>query len=124
MAHFAKLNKKNEVIQVAVLENAVIRDINGNEQESIGVDFLRNIENDPKGNWLQCSYNQKIRNLLPSVGWSYNKNDDAFYPPKPFTSWAWDTELKSWMSPIGQHPDDDNDYEWNEADQQWDEFSI
>ena len=45
MAHFAKI-ENNKVIQVAVVENAVIRDVSGDEQESLGVEFLRNIHND------------------------------------------------------------------------------
>mgnify|MGYP003656172100 FL=1 len=122
MAHFAKI-ENNKVIEVAVVENAVIRNISGDEQESLGQDFLRKIKNEPDAVWLQCSYNQKIRNFLPSVGWSYSKNDDAFYPPKPFASWVWDIELKSWMSPIGQYPDDNKQYTWNETTKAWDEVT-
>jgi hypothetical protein len=121
MAHFAKI-ENNEVIQIAVVENAVIRDVNGDEQESIGVEFLRAAHSEPDAVWIQCSYNHNIRNLMPSVDWSYDADTDAFYPPKPFPSWVWNAEKKCWDSPIG-HPTDESKTTWNETDQQWDEVT-
>jgi hypothetical protein len=39
MAHFAKLDKNNNVLAVHVVVNDVIT-VNGNESEQIGIDFL------------------------------------------------------------------------------------
>lgn len=39
-------------------------------------------------------------------------------PSKPFDSWVWSDELKSWVSPV-ERPDDENSYVWSESSQQW-----
>jgi len=43
MAHFAKLDENNKVIFIELIENAVLLDDAGVEQESKGLDFLRTI---------------------------------------------------------------------------------
>jgi hypothetical protein len=40
MASFAKIGLNNKVIEVLSVNNEVLKDANGIEQESIGVDFL------------------------------------------------------------------------------------
>ena len=41
MAHFATIdNTTNNVIRVEVINNAVITDSDGKEQEQLGIDFL------------------------------------------------------------------------------------
>lgn len=117
MAHFAKI-ENNKVIQVAVVENAVIRDVNGDEQESLGQEFLRSIHNEPNAVWLQCSYNHNIKNIFPCAGYDYDPSKDEFYPVKPFPSWVWNKEYKSWLSPIGQ-PTDETKTTWNESSGEW-----
>ena len=117
MAHFAKI-ENNKVIQVAVVENAVIRDVSGDEQESLGVEFLRTVHNDPDTNWVQCSYNGNIRGCLPSPGWDWSPSDNRFYPPKPHASWVWNNTLNAWDSPIG-HPSDESKITWNESSGEW-----
>ena len=42
MAHYAELDSTNNVLKVHVLNNEVITDSDGNEQEQVGVDFLTN----------------------------------------------------------------------------------
>ena len=41
-------------------------------------------------------------------------------PPQPYPSWTWNSETLSWDAPI-PYPDDGKVYEWNEAEQRWDE---
>ena len=43
MAHFAKLNDSNVVIQTEVVADADTQDENGNEVESVGVAFLTEV---------------------------------------------------------------------------------
>ena len=43
MAHFAKLGSGNIVESVIVVNNEVITDNDGNEQEQLGIDFLNNL---------------------------------------------------------------------------------
>ncbi len=40
MAHFAKLDENNVVLRVSVIDNSNILDGDGNESESIGVDYI------------------------------------------------------------------------------------
>ena len=46
MAHFAKINSDNIVTEVIVINNDVIKDSSGNEQEFLGVTFCMEIFGD------------------------------------------------------------------------------
>jgi len=117
MAHFAKLGKGNIVEQVVVLNNNVITDANGQEQEQLGVDFLNNMygTNDV---WKQASYNGSFRKNFASIGFKYDQGRDAFIEPKPFNSWNLNETTCRWEAPVAK-PDDGQYYRWNEENQQW-----
>lgn len=117
MAHFAKLDTDNIVTEIVVIENAVIRDHLGDEQESIGISFIRNLYDEPNAVWKQCSYNHNIRGHYPDIGWTYDEDDDQFYPPKPYDSWVWNNDRYCWDSPIGD-PTDER-VTWNEETGDW-----
>jgi len=40
MAHYAELDSANNIFKVHVLNNEVITDADGNEQEQVGIDFF------------------------------------------------------------------------------------
>jgi hypothetical protein len=75
MAHFAKLNSNNEVIDLAVVNNDVIMS-NGVESEQAGIDFLASIFN--YSNWKQTSYNANFRGKYASIGDVYDEDLDIF----------------------------------------------
>ena len=83
MAHFAKLDNNNVVITVVSVVNEVIKDSNGIEQEQLGIDFLRNLNNEPNAIWKQTSYNKNFRKNFAGIGYRYDEQEDAFIPPKP-----------------------------------------
>ena len=56
MAHFAKLDVDNNVIDVVVVNNDVL---GSPESEATGITFLTNLTG--HSSWKQCSYNRKIR---------------------------------------------------------------
>jgi len=56
MAYFAKLNSNNIVENIISINNAVITDANGVEQEQLGVDFINQLYN-TNDVWKQTSYN-------------------------------------------------------------------
>jgi hypothetical protein len=56
MAHFAKLNNNNIVIEVMVVNNNELYDEFGNQSEQKGIDFLTNWSGG-HSNWKQTSYN-------------------------------------------------------------------
>ena len=116
MAHFAKLGKGNIVEQVVVVNNNVITDANGQEQEQLGVDFLNNMygTNDV---WKQTSYHGSFRKNYAGLGFRYDQTRDAFIEPKPFPSWTLNEETCQWEAPVVK-PDDGQIYDWNEENQQ------
>jgi len=117
MAHFAKLGTGNIIEQVIVINNSVITDSDGNEQEQIGVDFINNLYG-TRDVWKQTSYNGNMRKNFAGIGYSYDQTRDAFIPPKPFNSWILDEDTCLWEAPVA-YPDDGQFYNWNETDQQW-----
>jgi hypothetical protein len=118
MASFAKLNSNNIVITVESVVNEVLKDSNGLEQESIGVQFLKTLYNEPNSVWVQTSYNNNIRKNHAGIGFTYDSQRDAFIPPKPYNSWILNETTCNWESPISK-PDNENKYTWNEETQSW-----
>ena len=116
MAHFAILDESNIVTRVEVINNAVLLDGDGVEQEQLGIDFLTELYG--VGNYKQTSYNKKIRKNYAGVGYTYDAVKDKFIKSKPFASWSLD-ENDDWKAPI-TYPDDDKDYYWNEDNYQAD----
>jgi len=102
MAHFAKLDENNVVIQVIVVDNKdTIDHHTGQEDEIIGIAFCKKLLG---GNWKQTSYNNSMRVRYAGIGYSYNAALDAFVPPQPFTSWTLDNDIADWVSPLGAAP--------------------
>jgi hypothetical protein len=66
MAHFAKIND-GIVGEVIVVNNEVLRDENGVEQESIGIDFCKSLYG-ADTQWVQTSYNATFRGKYASSG--------------------------------------------------------
>ena len=117
MAHFAKIGLNNKVIEVQVISNEVLKDSNGVEQESIGIDFLTKLTGYPV--WKQTSYNNKIRKNFAGIGYIYDEDKDIFIPIKPFNSWILNKNTCQWEAPVAM-PIDDNIYSWNESTTTWD----
>jgi len=77
MAHFAKLDSNNIVLEVLVVNNEVLDSAN---EEQSGIDFLSNIFN--HSNWKQTSYSKSFRKHYASIGMTYDSELDAFIDPK------------------------------------------
>jgi len=140
MASFAKIGLNGKVIEVLSVNNEVLKDSNGIEQESIGIDFLTKLTG--WAIWKQTSYNTHggvhlsggtpLRKNHASIGMTYDEERDAFIPKKPFNSWILNEDTCLWESPI-PYPitnnqnrvntlgDSINDlYIWNESTLTWD----
>tara|TARA_Y100001938_G_C7740194_1_gene258933 strand:- start:28 stop:453 length:426 start_codon:yes stop_codon:yes gene_type:complete len=124
MAHFAKIGSNNLVEEVVVVNNEVITDTDGVEQEQLGIDFLTNLTGHT--NWKKTSYNTlagahknggtPFRKNYAVVGYTYDATRDAFYESQPFTSWTLNDTTCMWEAPLSL-PSDASDeiiYEWNE----------
>jgi len=120
MAHFAKLGPGNIVERVEVIANEIITDNNQQEQENLGVEFLRNLYNDPQAEWKQTSYHGNFRQHFASPGFFYDVALDKFIPPKPFSTWILNTNSYIWEAPVSK-PNDDKKYYWDNNAVAWKE---
>ena len=116
MAHFAKLDENNVVLEVHVVNNnELLQD--GVESESKGIQFLV----DWSGGyplWKQTSYNGTIRKHYAGIGYTYDATRDAFIPPQPFPSWTLNENTCLWDAPV-PFPIDGQRYNWDEATTSW-----
>ena len=105
MAHFAKIDLDNKVIDITVISNCAIggcigkdhwdyqeeyhkdhdKGIDFPESESLGQKVLA--ESGFDGTWLQTSYNGKFRGFYASLGMVYDSAKDEFlFPETPTDS--------------------------------------
>lgn len=131
MAHFAKIDENNVVLEVVIVGNEhMIDESTGQESEQKGIDFIKNRpelypNSSPTDVWIQASYNGNIRNIYPPVGGIYNPDLDVFLYSKPYDSWILDEATLNWKSPI-PNPNDNRTsadelpwYLWDESSQSW-----
>lgn len=115
MAHFAEIDESGVVLRVIVVHNNELLDENGVEQEAKGADFCRGLFG---GTWVQTSYNGNMRKNFAGIGFTYDRDRDAFIPPKPFASWVMDETTCRWTAPVAA-PDDGKLYRWDEETTSW-----
>ncbi len=114
MAHFAKLDENNIVLEVNTVNNDVLNP--SNEEES-GIAFLTEWSGG-YSNWKQTSYNKTFRKNYAGVGYIYDAERDAFIAPQPWASWTLNEATCQWDSPI-PYPTDGKYYGWFEPNQEW-----
>ena len=125
MAHFAKLDKDNKVINVEVVANSVITDSNSQENEQLGINFLRELYEEPNGVWKQTSYNYNFRKNYASIGMTYDETRDAFIPVKLYDSWALNEDTCRYDPPVPEPTNIETSlWEWNEETKNWDEIPM
>jgi len=119
MAHYAKI-ENNLVTKVIVAEP----------------EFFDTFIDTSPGEWIQTSYNTRggvhykpnstepsedqskaLRKNSANIGYTYNKQLDAFIPPKPNASWILDEETCLWNAPIPQPTN--GLYKWDEDTLSW-----
>ena len=110
MAHFAILDESNIVTRVEVINNDVILDGDGVEQEQLGIDFLTSLYG--AGNYKQTSYNNKVRKQFAGIGFIYDAVKNKFIYPQPHSSWSLD-ENDDWQPPVALPAD--GFYRWDES---------
>ena len=144
MASFAKIGLNSKVIEVLSVNNEVLKDADGIEQESIGIDFLTKLTG--WAIWKQTSYNTvagvhsfgktPFRKNHAGIGYTYDEDRNAFIPPKPFNSWILNETTCLWEAPIAypitniynqvsEYNGSVNDlYKWNESTLTWDLVQV
>ena len=132
MAHFAKLDNDNKVLEVHVLGNNITTDSEGVEHENLGIKYLTKIHKYSK--WKQTSYNTcggvhkldgtPFRKNYAGKGSTYDEARDAFIEPQPYPSWTLNEGTCQWDPPVpnpNQPSDGDTKrYGWNEEAGSWD----
>lgn len=116
MAHFAKV-VDGKVSQIIVAEP----------------EFFDTFVDTSPGEWIQTSYNTHggvhsnggtpLRKNYAGIGYTYDRERDAFIPPKPFASWLLNDESCLWEAPV-PYPTDGKTYEWNETEGNWTEVVV
>ena len=120
MGNFAKVN------------NGIVEQVIAAEPE-----FFNSFVDSSPGEWIQTSYNTRggvyyqpnsfipsedqskaLRKNYAGIGYSYDKQRDAFIPPKPFKSWVLNENTCTWKAPVA-YPQDGNKYRWNEQNLSW-----
>lgn len=117
MAHFAKLDDNNIVLDVNVVNNLEIQDLPFPQSEAVGIEFLTQWSGGYT-NWKQTSYNANFRKNYAGIGYSFDAQRDAFIPPKPYNSWVLDETTCLWNAPV-PYPTDGKLYTWDEDSQSW-----
>jgi hypothetical protein len=119
MGHFAKV--VNGIVQQVIVAEP---------------NFFDSFVDTSPGAWIQTSYNTRgnihygsdgepddgiaLRGNYAGIGYTYDRENDVFYAPKPYNSWTLSEETWLWNPPI-PYPDDGKGYVWNETDQTWQE---
>ena len=134
MAHFAKLDANNTVLQVIVVADS---DSGGGTlaTESVGISFCKSLYGDDT-NWKQTSYNQSFRGRYAGIGFTYMTNvqtlgvgsTDIFIEQESWmpASWGIGKTHAHWISPLPKPSISDEEeqlgkhYEWYEAAHQAD----
>ncbi|MBF9235580.1 hypothetical protein [Microvirga alba] len=117
MAHFAKVS------------DGIVRQVIVAEPE-----FFETFVDTSPGEWIQTSYNTHagihygpngqpdggiaLRKNFAGIGFTYDRQRDAFIPPQPFPSWLLDEESCTWQPPV-EYPQDGGIYRWDEATRTW-----
>lgn len=124
MAHFAEIDENNVVLRVVVVSNEETHDVNGVENEELGIAFCKKIFG-INTKWVQTSYNANFRKNYAGIGSIYKKDIDAFVAQQPYPSWVLNEETAQWEAPTPmpllseQEADEKKFYTWNEDIQNW-----
>ena len=118
MSHFAQIDSNNTVTQVIVVEQDVID---------------TGLFGDP-ASWIQTSYNTHggvhtqggtpLRKNYAGIGYTYDRERDAFIPPKPFPSWILNSQTCLWEAPVAMPVDGNKLFRWDEPTTSWIEFTT
>ena len=117
MAHFAKLGVNGKVIAVHGLDNDQMLNADGQEDESVGQQRLQQIHGWPAAMWIQTSYNTrgnkyynadgtegdqslKLRGNYAGIGYTWDEDNEIFWPKQPHASWSKNTTTAAWQAPI------------------------
>jgi hypothetical protein len=111
MAHFAKVNN-------GIVEQVIVAE----------PEFFDTFVDSSPGQWIQTSYNTyggvhsnggtPLRKNYAGIGFTYDRERDAFIPPKPYASWTLNDDTCLWNAPTPM-PTEGGPYTWDEPTTSW-----
>jgi hypothetical protein len=125
MSHFAKLDQNNIVIFVTVGrqeddgKEKELSERTGDTYKQTSYNTRNGIHYNAETNEPSLDQSKALRKNFAGVGYSYDKDRDAFIPPQPYPSWTLNEQTCNWDSPV-PYPNDGSIYSWNEGTQVWD----
>lgn len=119
MAHFARINENNIVVNVHVVNNDALDPLN---EEQSGIELLESIHGG--GKWVQTSYNSSFRVRFAGIGYSFHPElgeNGVFIAPQPYPSWELNSGSFAWEPPVPMPPVTENQeaWVWDENAQNW-----
>ena len=115
MAHFAKISEDNRVLTVDVVADEHCTNKDGVETEAEGQYWLEKCHGWPQQLWKKTSYNTMMnkhklggtpyRGNYAGIGFTWDEENQIFWPPQPFPSWTKDLTNAMWISPLGKKPE-------------------
>lgn len=120
MAHFARLDADNTVVDVVVVDNADTLDADGNEDETVGEAFLQQLLG-TTDTFKQTSYNNSFRVRYALIGGKYDATNDCFWTVKKYPSWVANYTTMDWEAPVPmpQPQNANGTMKWDEDTQTW-----
>jgi len=111
MSHFAKVN-------YGIVEQVIVAEL----------EYFNTFRDTSPGEWIQTSYNTRggvhlnggtpLRGNFAGIGYTYDRERDVFYAPKPYASWILNESTWTWDAPVS-YPNDNKKYKWNESTTSW-----
>lgn len=117
MSHYANIDEKNIVTQVIVAEQDFIDALNG-EWIQTSYNTISGIHYNAETGLPSEDQSKALRKNYAGIGYTYDRERDAFIPPKPFESWLLNEDTCLWESPV-PYPSDGLLYSWNESIINW-----
>ncbi len=107
MAHFAKISEENIVLSVSAVNDSHVA------SEAKGAAYLERVHGWPEHLWIQTSYNTRnnehklggtpFRGNYAGIGFSWDSENQIFWPPKSFASHTKNIATANWQAPH-EHP--------------------
>ena len=116
MAHYAFLNESNIVTQVITGKDEGLMDWEHYYSLKVGQACKRTSYNTFAGQHTDGK--TPFRKNYAGVGFTYDRDRDAFIPPQPFASWTLDEDTCLWNAPVA-YPSGDGQYQWDEETTSW-----
>ena len=119
----------------AFVRDGLVVDVIVAEQDFIDLITQQALDRNPTGTgeWIQTSYNTHagqhtaggtpLRKNFAAIGYLYDPEADAFYPPKPYDTWILDTDTYQWRAPV-PYPEDQGLCAWDPATNTWQPVAL